>query len=153
MNFWKLQLYLQWKKFSIVCSESPKQQSAWKKLSSHPPLTDWKDFCFWNKNFWTEIHSNIQISAFQVLCLWECMPTVLGCRQMFFLTPTRDMFLPVAACDRSVFFMMLSHLRFIKWVRFFEQKSIVKWEIFFASFSWLWDFLTENLKLVDKLQM
>ena len=44
-------------------------------------------------------------------------------------------------------FSMSSELRLVKWVRFFEQNSIVKWVIFFASFCWLWDFLLEKLKL------
>ena len=38
-------------------------------------------------------------------------------------------------------------------MRFFEQNCIVKWVILFASLSWFWDFLPENLKLVDKLQI
>ena len=45
---------------------------------------------------------------------------------------------------------MSSELRFIKWVRFFEWNCIVKWVIFFGSFSWLWDFLLKNLKLKKK---
>ena len=50
----------------------------------------------------------------------------------------------------------MSALRFVKWVRFFEQKRIVKlvkWVIFFASFCWFWDFVLENLKLKDKIQI
>ena len=35
----------------------------------------------------------------------------------------------------------------------FWAKTYCKMTDIFASFSWLWDFLTENLKLVDKLQM
>ena len=35
----------------------------------------------------------------------------------------------------------------------FWAKKYCKMRDIFASFSWLWDFLTENLKLVDKLQM
>ena len=50
----------------------------------------------------------------------------------------------------------MSALRFVKWVWFFEQKRIiklVKWAIFFASFCWFWDFVPENLKLKDKIQI
>ena len=47
---------------------------------------------------------------------------------------------------------MLSELRFLKSVRFFEQNCFVKLVIFFASFRWPWHFLPENLKLIDKLQ-
>ena len=50
----------------------------------------------------------------------------------------------------SILFSMSSELRFVKWVRFFEQNCIVKCVIFFASFCWLWDFLMENLKLKKK---
>ena len=46
---------------------------------------------------------------------------------------------------------MLSELRFIKWVRFLEQNC--KMSDLFASFYWLWDFLQENLKIIDKLQI
>ena len=45
----------------------------------------------------------------------------------------------------SVLFSMSSELRFVKWVRFFEQICIVKWVIFFAIFCWVWDYWLENL--------
>ena len=56
-------------------------------------------------------------------------------------------------CCSSIFVIMSSELRFVKSVRFFEQNCILKWVIFFASFCWLWDFLPENVKLIDKVQM
>ena len=34
-----------------------------------------------------------------------------------------------------------------KWVRFFERSCIVEWVIIFASFSWLWGFLLEKMKI------
>ena len=49
--------------------------------------------------------------------------------------------------------IVLSELRFVKWVTFFEQYCVVKWVIFIASFCWLWDFLLENLLLKDKIQI
>ena len=55
-------------------------------------------------------------------------------------------------CCQSTLFSMSSGLRFIKWVRFFEQNCIVKWVIFFSSFCWLWDFLLKNLKLKKQLR-
>ena len=36
---------------------------------------------------------------------------------------------------------------------FYERNCILKWMIFFASFCWLWFFLLENLKSIDKLQL
>ena len=48
---------------------------------------------------------------------------------------------------------MSNELRFIKWVRFFERNSIVKWVIFFGSFCGLWDFLLNNLKLKKDLMI
>ena len=42
---------------------------------------------------------------------------------------------------------MSSELKFVKWVRFFEQNRIVKYVTLFASFCWFLDFLLENLKL------
>ena len=53
----------------------------------------------------------------------------------------------------SIFFIMLSELRFVKWVRFFERNCIVKWVIFFTSFCYLWEVLPENLKVVYKFQI
>ena len=44
-------------------------------------------------------------------------------------------------------------MRFVRWARFFERNCIVNWVIFLARFCWLWDFLPENLKLIDKLQI
>ena len=78
---------------------------------------------------------------------------------MLFLTPNRNMFTvkflvnseSFFGCCQSTLFSMSSGLRFIKWVRFFEQNCIVKWVIFFSSFRWLWDFLLKNLKLKKQL--
>ena len=57
--------------------------------------------------------------------------------QIFFLAPTRNCF--YLSCG-GIFYIILSGLRLVKWVRIF------------ASVCWLWDFLPENLQLVDKLQ-
>ena len=74
-------------------------------------------------------------------------------------------------CSTNVFFLTATRImfvgKFIKWVRLccgsiflecgvswgFERNCIVKWVIFSVSFCWLWDFLLENLKLKDKLQI
>ena len=39
----------------------------------------------------------------------------------------------MAVCG-SIFFIMLIELRFLKWVRFFEQNCVVKWVFFFTCF-------------------
>ena len=69
----------------------------------------------------------------------------------FFLTPNRYMFAEKFVRSRSTLVSMLSDLRFVKRVRFFEQNCIVKWVIFFDSFSWVCDFLLENLELKKAL--
>ena len=81
--------------------------------------------------------------------------TVLGRLKMvqckcFFLRPTRKMFL---VCYGSIFFIMLGWSKSVKWMRLFEQNFILKQVIVLVSFYWLWDFLLENLKLVDKFQI
>ena len=60
--------------------------------------------------------------------------------QVFFDVNQKHVFDRVAGV---YFFVMLSELRFVKWVRFFERNCIVKWVIFFASFV---DFETFNQK-------
>ena len=55
-------------------------------------------------------------------------------------------------CSGSIFLIMLSESRFAKWMRSFERNCIIKWVFSFSSFCWPWDFLPENLKLIDKLQ-
>ena len=115
----------------------------------HPAAPDKSSLLLWNKKFPTEIKRNMQTFTFQLL--WECSSWASrnGAEQMFFLTPTRNIFArkfckvsKVFGCVAGVyFFIKLSELRFVNWV------------IFFASFSWLWDFSPENLKLKDKLQI
>ena len=48
-------------------------------------------------------------------------------------------------CWKSLLFSVSSELRFIKWVRIFEQNCIIV--IFFGNFCWLWDCLLKKLKL------
>ena len=124
------------------------QRSVWRKLFSAPPN---KRFLrFWNKKILTGIYWNAQTFAFQVLRECNSWASRNGAVQMFFLEPIRNMFFLL--CWVSIFFITLSELRFVKWMRFFEWNCIIKWVIFFASFCWLWDFLLENLKLVEKFQ-
>ena len=122
---------------------------------------DKRSLRLWNKYFLTEIYKIYKTFAFQVL--WKCSSWAsrYGAVQMFFLTPTKNMFLGkfvkwvrfLAVLREYIFYNVLKELRFVKWVRLSEQNCIVKWEIFFPSFCWLWYFLPENLKLVDKLQI
>ena len=144
MNFQKFQL----KRQILKHFTSPKQRFAGKKLFS--PTTDKTFLCLWNKNIRADIYRNIQKFAFQIL--WECTSWASrNCAvQMFILTPTQSIILLRRG---SIFFIMLNELRFPKWVRDFQWKwnCIVKWMIFFASFCWLWGFLRENLKVIDKI--
>ena len=127
---------LKWK--NLKHFTSPKQRAVWRKLFS--PLSNKSSLRLWNNNFLTEVYTNVHTFAFLVL-----HNVVSGHLEMvrsnFFLTASRTMFLAKE-----------SGSRFIKWVKFFERNCIVKWMIFFDSFWWLWDFLSENLKLIEKLQ-
>ena len=87
-----------------------------------------------------EIYRNIQTFAFQVIWEYSSWACRNGAVQMVFVTPTKSMlagkFLKVGkvfGCVTGVF-IMISELRFVKWVRFFEWNCIVKQLIFFASF-------------------
>ena len=99
-------------------------------------------------------------SCFQLLrecSVWKSRNAAV---QMFFLRSTGNMYTRnfvewvrfLAVCS-SIFFTIMSELRFVKWARFFEQNCLVKWMIFFATFCWLWEFLPGNLKFKDKLQI
>ena len=48
---------------------------------------------------------------------------------------------------------MLRELSFVKWVRIFLAKLFCKMSGLFYYLFWLWKFLPENLKLIDKLQI
>ena len=143
MNFQKL--HLKWK--ILEHFTSPKQRSARRKLLSPP--SDKSFLRLWDKSFRTEIYSNIQIFAFQVLRECSYWTSRNGTIQFFFWHQPESCFWLFCG---SKHFIMLSELRFVKWVRLLERNCIIKWVICFASFCWLWDFLPENLKLLDKLQ-
>ena len=132
----------------------PKQPAGLRKLFSPPP--DKKFLRIWNKNFITEIYRNIQTFAFQMF--WECSSWAFrnSAGQMFFLTHTRDMFvgklvnwLRFSAVLQKYFFYNVEWVEIQKMSEFFERNYLEKWVIFFANFSWLWDTLPENLKLID----
>ena len=100
---------------------STKQRFAWRRFFNLPP--DKKVLRLWNKHFRAEIYRNVQTFAFQMLR--ECsywVPRNVAV-QMFFLAPTRNMFLPVLW--EYILFKMINELSFVKQVRFF------------ASFCWL----------------
>ena len=141
-NFQKFQL--KWK--FLKDFTRPKQRTVLKKLFS--PSTDKSFLCLWSKNFLTEIYRNIQTFAFHVLR--ECSFWVPRNRAVqFSLTPTKNMFAGkflkwIWLCCWSIFFIMLSEVRFLKWVRFFECNCIVKWVNFFATFIGLETFYNKN---------
>ena len=153
MNFKKCQF--KWKIVKTFTRHT--QLAALRKLFSAPlPLSPDKKIKsyyvsgLWKKVFLTEIYRNMQSFTFKVL--QECSSWALrnGAVQIFFLT---EKCLPENLLREkgfwlffgSILFSMSSELRFVKWVRFFEQICIVKWVIFFASFCWLWDYWLENL--------
>ena len=79
----------------------PNQPTALRKLfilpqSPHPTprLPDKSFLRLWNKTFFTEIYKNIQTFAFKVFreCSENAWASRNGVVQMFFLTPTRNMF-------------------------------------------------------------
>ena len=106
-----------------------------------------------SSKFWTEIYRNIHTFAFQVL--WECSSWASenGAVQMFFLTLTINVF--VAVLPESNFYN-------VEWLEVRKMSFLSETVliciglysvIFFASFRWLLEFLQENLKLVNKLQI
>ena len=99
---------------------------------SPPPV---KSFLrLWNKNFQMKIFTNIQKFALQVFRKCSSWGSRNGAVQTFILTPNWNMFLTVL---REYIFIMLSELRFVEWIKFFERNCIVQLVIFFASFRWL----------------
>ena len=106
------------------------------------------------RNFFKEIYRNIQTFAFKVIQECSSWASTNGVVQIFFLTPHRNLF-PGKFVNSESFLALLrehiismsSELKFVKWVRFFEQNRIVKYVTLFASFCWFLDFLLENLKL------
>ena len=89
-----------------------KQWSALRKLFSPPPD---KSFLR-HKNFLTEIYSNIQTIAFQVLRKCSSLAFRNSAVHMLFLTPTRNMLAG----------------KLVKWVKFFA----VLWENIFRIIEW-----------------
>ena len=89
-----------------------KQCSALRKLFSPPPD---KSFLR-HKNFLTEIYSNIQTIAFQVLRKCSSLAFRNSAVHMLFLTPTRNMLAG----------------KLVKWVKFFA----VLWENIFRIIEW-----------------
>ena len=99
MKYRSAKKYLNFKKFQLKWNilrhfTSLKQQSAWRKLFSPPPNKSF--LCLWDKNFRSKIYRNIQIFAFQVLQEYNSWTSRNGAAQIFFLTPTTIMFLPVS---------------------------------------------------------
>ena len=88
-------------KLKWAISKHVKQWAALTKLFSPPP--DKSFIRHWNKKFLTEIYSNIQTLAFQVLRKCSSLAFRNGAVQMLSLTPTRNMFA----------------WKLVKWVRFF----------------------------------
>ena len=118
MNFQKFQLKWKiWKHFT-----NPKQRSAWRKLSSAP--TDKSFLRFWNKNFQTEIYGNIQ------KLLSECSNNAgLGRLEWCFFWHQAETCCWLSC--RNIFFIMLSELRFIKWVRVLSETVLYnEWSFF-----------------------
>ena len=113
--------------------------------SPPPPISPDKILLFllflWNKHFLREIHRNIQKYALKVLQDCISWASRNGAVQMSFVTSSRHQ-----TCLQgnlwsekgfwhffgSILFSMWSELRFVKWVRFFEQNCIVKWVISFS---------------------
>ena len=102
---------------------------------------------FWQRFRWIYRHLLYQCSAVQKFLFGQQN----GAVQMFFSDSNQEhVFGCIAGGYLSV---VLNELRFVKWVKIFQRNFIKKWVTFFASFCWLWDFLPENLKLIDKLQI
>ena len=126
--------------------------------NSEPPLR--KSFCLSkpDKILGTKIFLQGCTEIYRHLLSRYFKNAVLGRQEMmqckyFFWNQTENCWLENLSSEKgfwlrceSILFSMSSELRFLKWVRFFERNSIVKWVIFLVSFCWLWGFLLENQK-------
>ena len=124
MNFQKFQLKLNILKHST----SHKQWCAWRKLLRPPP--DESFLRLWNKNFRKEISGVYRDSPSAPKM--QFLGVEKWCSVNVFFWYQRETYFWLL-CG-SLFFIMLSELRCVKWVRFLERNCIVKWVIFFASF-------------------
>ena len=95
--------------------------------------------CHWMASWLTGIYRHLLSRYFKNAVL-ECLERS-QCKFFFWHQPETCFWL----CYRSLFFIMLSNLRFVKWVRFLEQNCIVKWVTLSASFCWLWHFGFANM--------
>ena len=126
--------------------------------NSEPPLR--KSFCLSkpDKILGTKIFLQGCTEIYRHLLSRYFKNAVLGRQEMmqckyFFWNQTENCWLENLSSEKgfwlhceSILFSVSSELRFLKWVRFFERNSIVKWVIFLASFCWVWGFLLENKK-------
>ena len=128
---------------------SPEQQSGWRKLfSPHQIKASYVSGSKMFERRFTGLYRHLLSKCTKTEVLEHL--EMVQCKCFFWhLAPIRNMFL--AVLQEYIFFIMLSELRFVKWVRFFERNCNVKWMIFFASFCCIWDFLPKILNLVDKL--
>ena len=83
-----------------------------------------------------------------------------GAVQILFLTPTRNMFTEKFLKWLTFLIVLLEYVFYnVEWVKVrkmseaFWAKLFCKLSDFFANFCWIWDFLAENLKLIDNIQI
>ena len=134
-SFLILQIDFQLKQKNCKTLYEVQTPSRLRKLFSLPPTHPSPDkilLRLWNKNFLTEIYRNIYAFTFKVLQECGSWASRNDVKQMLFLTLNRNMsagkFVKserVWLCCGSKFLSMLSQLRFVKRVRFFERNCIV----------------------------
>ena len=132
----------------------PKQ---WDASFSSPP--DKSYLRLWNKNILCGIYRNME--AFDFPMLRECSSWVSknGAMKMFFWHHPQNVCWKI--CTVSGFLAVLRELSFynVEWVKVrkisdvFCVKLYCKVNDIFLPVLWLWDFLQENMKLKDKLQI
>ena len=119
-----------------------------------PSTTDWlKRFLFLEQKF-----LNRDLQEYTNICFPSALP--LGMRtysswmsaDVFSDTNQKHVFACCCVWQECIFYNV-ELFEVYKMSEVFWAKKYCKMRDIFASFSWLWDFLTENLKLVDKLQM
>ena len=119
-----------------------------------PSTTDWlKRFLFLEQKF-----LNGDLQEYTNICFPSALP--LGMRtysswmsaDVFSDTNQKHVFACCCVWQECIFYNV-ELFEVYKMSEVFWAKKYCKMRDIFASFSWLWDFLTENLKLVDKLQM
>ena len=153
LNFQKFKLKWKiWKHF-----RRPKQQAVLTKLFISSE--DKKFLSFWNKIFlriYTGMYRDLLSKCFENAVLWRL--EMVQCKYFFWHQPETCLLANLSS--EYSFWLLLEYIFCnVEWLdarkisAIFWANSIVKWVICFTNFCRLRDFLLQNLKLKDKIQI